>query len=220
MLSRVRTSTRRLALTVALCAAAAGLVLLVALGATPRNDEKGTPWPAVDGPAAPGAPVVTRDHVLPDLARIAPDLEFSRSPLPDLATAGQPSERDFAAFAWAGYRTVVDLRMPGEPRGFDEPAVARAAGLEYLNIPFLRTTLAPGQIGRFRRVMNDPQRRPLLVHCVSANRVGGILLPWLILDQGLAEDDAVALAMKIGLRSPELLTAALDYVKAQRARPA
>jgi protein tyrosine phosphatase (PTP) superfamily phosphohydrolase (DUF442 family) len=96
----------------------------------------------------------------------------------------------------------------------------RTAGLEYVSIPFLRITLAPEHIVAFRRVMNDPQRRPVLIHCVAANRVGGILLPWLILDQGLAEDDALALAMKVGLRSPELLTAALEYVRAQKTKPA
>ena len=109
--------------------------------------------------------------------------------------------------------------MPGEPRGFDEAAAARAAGLEYVNIPFIRTTLAPVHIERFRRIMNDPQRRPVLIHCVAANRVGGIMLPWLVLDEGFTEDDAVALAMRIGLRNPELLTAALEYVKEQKAKP-
>lgn len=216
---RVHSSSRPIARTVALCAAAAGIILFVALGAAPPTDEGGTPWPAVDGPGAPDTSASPRDRALPDPATIAPDLEFAMSPLPGVATGGQPGERDLAAFAQAGYRTVVDLRMPGEPRGFDEAAAARAAGLEYVNLPFIRTTLAPAQIERFRRIMNDPRRRPVLVHCVAANRVGGIMLPWLVLDEGFAEDDAVALAMRIGLRSPELLTAALEYVKERKAEP-
>jgi uncharacterized protein (TIGR01244 family) len=217
---RIPTSHPRVARTVALCAAAAALVLFVALGAAPRTDVVGTPWPAVDGPSAPDTAASPRDRALPDPAAIAPDLEFASSPLPGVTTAGQPGPRDFAAFARAGYRTVVDLRMPGEPRGFDEAAAARAAGLEYVNIPFIRTTLGPEQIERFRQVMNDPERRPVLVHCVAANRVGGIMLPWLVLDRGLAEDDAMALAMRIGLRSPDLLTAGLEYARTQRTKPA
>jgi hypothetical protein len=54
---------------------------------------------------------------------------------------------------------------------------------------------------------------------VATNRAGGILPPWLILDQRFAKDDAVALAMKVGLRSPELLTVALECVKEQKAKP-
>jgi hypothetical protein len=87
-------------------------------GARPAVVE-GTPWPAVDGPPAPSAPdraAFPRETALPELATIAPDLEFAISPLPGVATAGQPTEQDFADFAQAGYRTVVDLRMPGEPR--------------------------------------------------------------------------------------------------------
>ena len=217
MLSRVHARRRRVARAVALCAAAAAFVLLVALGATPWTRVEEIPWPAVDGPIAPVKPDLPEERAMPEIARIAPRLEFALNPLPDVATAGQPAERDFAAFARAGYRTVVDLRMPGEPRGFDEPAAARAAGLEYVNIPFIRTTLGPEQIEEFRRVMNDPRRGPVLVHCVAANRAGGVMIPWLVLDRGYTEHDAVALAMKIGMHSPELLAAVLEYLRDQRA---
>ena len=45
----------------------------------------------------------------------------------------------------------------------------------------------------------------MFVHCGSGNRVGGALLPFLMLDQGLEEEDAVGQAMRVGLRSAELL---------------
>lgn len=44
------------------------------------------------------------------------------------------------------------------------------------------------------------------------------MLPYLVLDEGMTEAEALALARKIGLRSPEMLTAGLKYVKAQRGR--
>jgi hypothetical protein len=43
------------------------------------------------------------------------------------------------------------------------------------------------------------------------------MIPWLVLDRGFSERDAVALAMKIGMHSPELLAAALEYLRDQRA---
>ena len=153
-----------------------------------------------------------------EIAAIAPGLGNGMIPLPGVATAGLPREEDFAAFARAGYRTVVDLCMPGEPRGYDEAQVVRAAGLDYAPIPFTRTTLSATQIEEFRRLMRDPARRPVLVHCIAANRVGGIMLPYLMLDEGMSEQAALALARRIGLRSPEMETVGLEYANSQRVR--
>ncbi len=163
------------------------------------------------GPAPSPASADTRQVPVPGLA-------FGMIALPGVATAGLPREEDFAAFARAGYRTVVDLCMPGEPRGYDEAQVVRAAGLEYVTIPFTKTSLGATQIEEFRRLMRDPARRPVLVHCMAANRVGGIMLPYLMLDEGMGEEEAVALARKIGLRSPEMETVGLEYANSQRGR--
>jgi len=48
-------------------------------------------------------------------------------------------------------------------------------------------------------------------HCGSGNRVGGAMIPYLMLDQGMTEEDAVEQAMRMGLRSPEYLEWGLDY---------
>ncbi len=167
--------------------------------------------PAAPADADPGA-------ASGGLAAIAPELPQGMVPRPRLATGGMPRAGDFEAFARAGYRSVVDLCMPDEPRGFDERQAAAAAGLVYVNIPFTRVTLGPAHFDELRRVLSDPALRPAFVHCVVANRVGGILLPWLVLDEGLAEGEAVALAHRIGLRSPEMERAGLEYLRAQRDR--
>jgi hypothetical protein len=43
--------------------------------------------------------------------------------------------------------------------------------------------------------------------------VGGALIAHLMLDQGMAEEDAVAMAMKVGMRSADYLEWGLDYVR-------
>ena len=53
----------------------------------------------------------------------------------------------------------------------------------------------------------------VLVHCASGSRVGGALLPFLMLDHGFKEEDAVAQAMRVGLRSAELMEWGLDYAR-------
>ena len=49
-------------------------------------------------------------------------------------------------------------------------------------------------------------------YCASGNRVGVMLLPYLMLDQGMSEDDAVTEAMRVGMRNAGLMQEALDYV--------
>jgi hypothetical protein len=42
------------------------------------------------------------------------------------------------------------------------------------------------------------------------------MIPYLMLDRGLSEDDAVLEAMKMGTRSAELIESALNYVQERR----
>ena len=44
----------------------------------------------------------------------------------------------------------------------------------------------------------------------------GRSLPYLMMDQGLSEEDAVGQAMRIGLRSAELLEWGVDYVNRKK----
>src|SRR5438034_1124852 len=59
-------------------------------------------------------------------------------------------------------------------------------------------------------------KRPAFVHCNSGNRVGAGLIPYFMLEQGLEEQDAVAQAMRVGLRSAELMEQALEYVRSRQ----
>jgi protein tyrosine phosphatase (PTP) superfamily phosphohydrolase (DUF442 family) len=151
------------------------------------------------------------------LASVAAELMNGACPLPDVASAGQPRAEHFRRLAEAGYRTVIDLRAPDEPRGFDEPAAAREAGLVYENIPVTAQSLGDGQFDRLRALLNDPAMRPAVVHCGSANRVGALLIPYLLLDEGRTPDESLATARQVGLRSPELAELALRYAKAHGA---
>ncbi|CAN5882769.1 hypothetical protein BH18ACT11_BH18ACT11_11160 [soil metagenome] len=146
-----------------------------------------------------------------DIREVAPDLANSGQPLPDVATAGQPEEEHFGRLGKAGYRTVIDLREPGEARGLDEPEVIRRAGMEYVSIPVGHEDIDDGTFDRFRELMADQGRRPVLVHCSSANRVGALLIPFLVFDEGKTMQEALEVASRVGLRSDELERAALRY---------
>jgi protein tyrosine phosphatase (PTP) superfamily phosphohydrolase (DUF442 family) len=137
-------------------------------------------------------------------------------PLPEVATGGQPGVSDLQALAEAGFRTILDLRLPEEPRGFDEPAVARAAGLRYRAVPIGHDGVPDSTFDTFRALMADSASRPVMVHCASGNRVGPVMMAWLVLDRGWDEARALAVAKQGGLRSPSLEAAAYDYIRRHR----
>ena len=133
--------------------------------------------------------------------------------LPGVVTGGQPSTEDLEAFRATGGGIVLDLRDPMEPRPMDEPATAQRLGLEYVVVPVTAGTMTDATLDRIHQVLRDAGGRPVFVHCGSGSRVGGALLPHLMLEHGLTEEDAVTQAMRIGLRSADLLEWGLDYAR-------
>jgi protein tyrosine phosphatase (PTP) superfamily phosphohydrolase (DUF442 family) len=137
--------------------------------------------------------------------------------LPNVITGGQPSAADLEHFGESGGGIVLDLRDPMEARPFDEPALARRLGLEYVNVAVGAGTLTDATLDRVQDVLSQAGGRTVFVHCASGNRVGGALLPHLILQQGLEEEDAIVQAMRVGLRSAELMEWGTDYARRKRA---
>ena len=141
-------------------------------------------------------------------------------PVPGLVTGGQPSAQHLTALQRAGCEVVLDIRDPMEPRPFRTPEDVRAAGLEYVNVPVGHGGVPDATFERVRTIVRDlvSGGRKALFHCASGNRVGAAMIPYLMLDRGLSEDDAVLQAMKMGTRSAELIEEALGYVQRQGSR--
>ena len=138
----------------------------------------------------------------------------AHEPFPGLVTGGQPTDEHLAALKAAGCEVVLDLRDPMEPRAFDEPDRVRAAGMEYVNIPVSGASMRDETLALVRdTVANLAGDRKAFLHCGSGNRVGATLIPYMMLDRGIGEEDAVNQAMRIGARSVELIEWALDYVR-------
>lgn len=137
-------------------------------------------------------------------------------PLPWLLTSGQPTTAQFEALQAAGVTAVIDLRDPMEPRPLDEPAELARLGITYHSIPVRPGALDDATLGEIVALLRKHSGTPTLLHCASANRVGGALLAYLILDQGMSEQDATEAAMRVGLRSTELMDWGLEYARRQR----
>lgn len=134
---------------------------------------------------------------------------------PGVLAAGQPTEEQLRQAAAAGYRSVIDLRAPGEKRDFDEPAAARELGLDYTNLP-VTAELDGATLDRFSEIF-EAAERPVLIHCATSNRVGALLYAYLVLEQGMAEETALERARAAGLVSPELTAKIQTLVRSHRA---
>ncbi len=135
------------------------------------------------------------------------------SPLPWLVVAGQPSAEQFAALHAAGVRTIIDIREAMEPRSFDEPELASSLGMNYVNAPIVSGALTDAAMEKVLGALRAAGGTPTVLHCNSANRTGGPLIAFLMIDQRVDEATAVDTAMRSGLRSVELMEWATDYAR-------
>ncbi len=127
--------------------------------------------------------------------------------------AGQPSPEDFLLLKQRGVQTVITLRTDPEVTEFDESAVVSDLGMHFAKIPFREPdSLTDDVFGAVRRELNEA-RRPVLMHCGSANRVGAVWIPWRVLDGGVSFEQALAEAREIGLSNAAYEAKARDYVQ-------
>ena len=137
--------------------------------------------------------------------------------LPNVITGGQPTAEQLKALKEAGGGIVLDLRDPMEPRPVDEASLVPQLGMEYVNIPVRAGSLDDSMLERILSVLRGAGERTVFFHCGSGSRVGGALIPYFILDEGMEEQDAVEQAMRVGLRSAEMMEWGLDYARRKSA---
>lgn len=138
-------------------------------------------------------------------------MSCSRPFAPGLYASGQPSPADLAGLVARGVRTVINLRAPGEPIGYDEGHEVERLGLRYVSMPVAGPEdVTPETTARFSEILEEAVHHgAVLVHCASANRVGALIA----LDQGLSRgsslEDALSLGRAAGLTTLEPLVESL-----------
>lgn len=139
-------------------------------------------------------------------------------PEPRVMAAGQPTGEQLQLLAEEGYKTIIDLRAPEEPRGVDEPEAARLNGMAYVNIPVTLQTLDQATVDRFLEAMRKAER-PVLLHCTGSVRVGALYYAWLVLEEDVPPRAAMAKAKAAGLSHPELAQK-IEKLVSERQTPA
>jgi protein tyrosine phosphatase (PTP) superfamily phosphohydrolase (DUF442 family) len=135
---------------------------------------------------------------------------------PNIVTGGQPTAEQLMAFKAAGGAVVLDIRDPMEARPFDEPGTTKALGLEYVVVPVVAGQVGDKQMELILGAIRANKEKQMLFHCGSGNRVGGALIAYFMLDLGMEEEEAIEQAMRVGLRSPEMMQWGLGYVESRR----
>ena len=86
----------------------------------------------------------------------------------------QPEGRDYADLAALGVKTLINLTS--DDARAEEKAMADSAGLHYVQIPM--TTHEPptaAKLAAFMKVVTDPARLPVYVHCVGGRHRTGVM---------------------------------------------
>jgi uncharacterized protein (TIGR01244 family) len=147
---------------------------------------------------------VAADQALPESVdgTLIPNYRLAR---PGLATGGQPTEDGLRRLGELGFRIVIDLRTPGEGTSDEETAV-KAAGLRYVSVPVTPDTFRREDVDAVAKVLDEPGRGAVLLHCASGNRAGGV---WTALQvaKGLPYAEAEAEGREVGLQSPAMVAA-------------
>ncbi len=132
-----------------------------------------------------------------------------------IACAGATTPAAVAELKKMGFASVVNLREASEP-GADidaEAAAAKAAGINFIHLPFNTAKPDPAVVETFLKSVTDRKNDPAFIHCASGNRAAAM---WMIKRMQIDKWDANRAgteAALLGLTNPALKTFALDYVQ-------
>ena len=135
-----------------------------------------------------------------------------------VACAGATTPAALAEVKRMGYASVVNLRQASEA-GADidaAAAAAKAAGLNFVHLPFNAAAPDPMLVDNFLKAVTDPRNQPAFIHCASANRAAAL---WMIKRVELDKwdvDRASAEATALGLSSPALKTFVMEQIQARK----
>src|ERR1043165_6474736 len=104
------------------------------------------------------AAVVAEDVPAKMAADAIPNYKLMR---PGVATGGQPSAETLGKLKALGFKTIVNLRTPGEDPIVDQEAKAVGEqGLTYVAVPVTPATLSAADVAAVRKVLDDPNAAP------------------------------------------------------------
>jgi uncharacterized protein (TIGR01244 family) len=134
-----------------------------------------------------------------------------------VACGGATKAEAVPAIKQMGFKAIINVREKTEPGAEmdKEEAAAKAAGLNFINIPFVVASPAPDLADRFLAEIVKPENTPAFIHCAGGGRAATL---WAIKrvkidgwDEARAFEEATALGM-----SERTKSFAIEYLKTQK----
>src|SRR5688572_25875573 len=96
-----------------------------------------------------------------------------------VACAGAVTPSSMVEIKKMGFKSVINLRQATEAGADIEgsTAAAKAAGLNYVHVPFNGSAPDTAAVDQFLKAIQEPGAEPAFIHCASANRAA---LMWFI----------------------------------------
>ncbi len=175
--------------------------LLVACGE--RTQE--TPPPLAENTGAETTPAETAAREAPvpapTLAQVqALEIPNTGMPLPNVVTAGQPTEEQLSELVDLGYTNFISLRPTTEEGTGWEEGIAADEGIQFARIPVAGAEgLTRENVLELDRILNAAAEEQTVLYCSSSNRVGALLALRAYWLEGADAQSALELGRRAGL---------------------
>jgi uncharacterized protein (TIGR01244 family) len=132
-----------------------------------------------------------------------------------VACAGATTPAALVEVKRMGYASVINLRQASEPGADIEAseAAAKAAGLNYIHIPFNTASPDSMVVDTFIKAVTDKANQPAFIHCASANRAAALWMVKRIAVDKWDVERASTEAAGLGLTNPALKAFAIEQAQ-------
>ncbi|MGH9255305.1 MAG: beta-lactamase hydrolase domain-containing protein [Vicinamibacterales bacterium] len=113
-----------------------------------------------------------------------------------------------------GFKSVINLRLASEEGAMveEEGAVVKAAGMNYVHLPFNAQSPDPKLIDNFIAAVTAPSNTPAYVHCAAGGRAAALWMIKRVKADGWTVDRALVEANALGLND-RFRPFALNYLQ-------
>lgn len=134
-----------------------------------------------------------------------------------VACGGATKAEAVPALKNMGFASIINVREANEPGAEidQEAAAAKAAGMNFVNVPFNIASPAPDLVDRFIAAVTTKENTPAYIHCAAGGRAASLWMIKRVQVDGWDETRALEEATALGLNE-RLKPFALDYIHSHK----
>jgi protein tyrosine phosphatase (PTP) superfamily phosphohydrolase (DUF442 family) len=174
-------------------------------------------WVACAAVCALVLPVAAQQVTAPDVTGVVHFRQLSTT----VACGGATTPAAVAGIKKMGFASDINFRLPSEPGANveGEAAAAKAAGLQYFDIPFNGAHPSDAAVTKFLEVITTPGIQPAYLHCSGGNRASTMWFIKRMVVDHWSEERAWKEAQELGMTSLALKKFGAEYARTHKAPP-